>query len=280
MSGSAPQGFAAALPSDDAALLALAGSPGPPDPGRPLFGPGRWIRRVAEEPVLLFGGGRALLLEIAHPLVAAGVADHSNFRADPFGRLRRTLDALHAVVFGSRAEAVRAARDVERAHARVKGRLAVATARFPVGTSYSGRDPELVRWVWGTLVETAFVVYERFVAPLERDACEAFYADHRVVGRLFGVAPEQVPPDWQAFRRWFDETLESDVLEVTLQAREIGRAVFEPTAGTPQGNLARSITAALLPERFRQGFGLAWDASREARLETLVESVRRLRRSD
>lgn len=270
----------ASLPADDAELLALAGVPGPVDAERPLFGEDSWIRRVADEPVLLFGGGRALLLEIAHPLVAAGVAEHSSFRTDPFGRLRRTLDTLHAIVFGSRADAIRAARSVERAHVRVRGRLAVGTARFPEGTPYDGRDPDLVRWVWATLVDTAWVVYERFVAPLEPDAREAFYADHRVVGRLFGVPPERVPPDWAAFRTWFDATLESDVLEVTAIAREIGRAVFEPTAGTPQGRLARSITAALLPERLRRPFGLPWDESRAARIDALVESVRRLRRPD
>ncbi len=273
-----PSAPPAALPADDAELLALAGAPGPADPERPLFAPESWIRRVSEEPVLLFGGGRALLLEIAHPLVAAGVAEHSQFRTDPFGRLRRTLDALHAIVFGSRAAAVGAARSVERAHARVRGRLAEGTARFPAGTPYTGRDPELVRWVWATLVETAFVVYERFVAPLEPAACEAFYADHQVVGRLFGVPPERVPPDWGGFRGWFAGMLESDALEVTATARAIGRAVFEPTAGTPPGRLARSITAALLPERLRRAFELEWDAAREARLDALVASVRRLRR--
>lgn len=266
----------ATLPADDAELLALAGVRGP-DPARPLFGADSWIRRVAGEPVLLFGGGRALLLEIAHPLVAAGVADHSNFRRDPFGRLQRTLDVLSAIVFGSGADAARAARSVERAHARVQGRLEHGTRRFPPGTAYDGRDPDLVRWVWATLVDTAWVVYQRFVAPLDAEACEGFYADHRVVGRLFGVPPDRVPPDWCAFRTWFDAALESDVLEVTPVAREIGQAVFEPTGGTPQGRLARSITAGLLPERLRDAFGLPWDASRAEKLDALVASVRRLR---
>jgi uncharacterized protein (DUF2236 family) len=271
-------GAPAGLPKDDAELLARAGVDGAGGLDAPLFAEASWIRRVAGEPVLLFGGGRALLLEIAHPLVAAGVAEHSSFRSDPFGRLRRTLEVLQAITFGSRRDALGAARSVERAHARVRGRLGGATARFPAGTPYSGRDPELVRWVWATLVDTAWVVYERFVTPLAPDARDAFYAGHQVVGRLFGVPPEQVPPDWPAFRAWFDGVVASDALEVTPLAREIGRAVFEPTAGTPQGRLARSITAALLPERLREAFELPWDATRAARLDSLVASVQALRR--
>jgi uncharacterized protein (DUF2236 family) len=167
---------------------------------------------------------------------------------------------------------------VERAHLRVRGTLRHATARFPAGTAYDGRDPELMRWVWATLFDTALLVYERFVGPLEPAARDAFYADHRVVARLFGVPRDRIPADCDAFRSWFDSVLESDLLEVTPAAREIGRAVFQSSSGVPQGRIVRSITAGLLPDRLRRGFGLAWDASRAARLEALVESVRKLRR--
>jgi len=267
----------ARLPDDDAELLARAGVADASDPSRPLFAETRWIRRVSGEPVVLFGGGRALLLEIAHPLVAAGIAEHSEFRRDPFARLRRTLDVLSRIVFGTRAEAAAAAREVEAAHARVRGRLAEATARFPAGTGYDGRDPELVRWVWATLVDTSWAVYERFAGALDAAACQAFYADQSVVGRLFGAPADLLPPDWGAFRSWFDACVAGDELEVTPVAREISAAVFAATDGTPQGGVARGITTALLPERLRRDFGLAWDASREARIEALVDRVRRLR---
>ena len=159
-----------ALPLDDDALLALAGLGDPPPPEEGLFRRGCWLRRVSGEPVLLFGGGRALLLEIAHPLVAAGVAEHSSYRTDPFGRLQRTLEAMSAIVFRDRAAALAAARSVERAHQRVTGRLAAPAGRFAAGTPYSGRDPELMLWVWATLVDTALAVYERFVETLDVDA--------------------------------------------------------------------------------------------------------------
>ena len=134
------------LPHDDDALLALAGLEAPP-PELGLFRADSWLRRVSAESVLLLGGGRALLLEIAHPLVAAGVAEHSQFREDPLGRLQRTLDAMSTLAFRECAVALEAARRVERAHLRVRGRLARGAGRFPAGAPYDGRDPELMRWV-------------------------------------------------------------------------------------------------------------------------------------
>jgi uncharacterized protein (DUF2236 family) len=129
-----------ALPLDDDALLAFAGLCDPPPPEDGLFRRGCWLRRVSGEPVLLFGGGRALLLEIAHPLVAAGVAEHSSFRSDPFGRLQRTLEAISAIVFRDRAAALAAARSVERTIQRVTGRL-VARRPSPPDRRTAGAIP-------------------------------------------------------------------------------------------------------------------------------------------
>ena len=267
-----------ALPSEDDALLAFAGLSDPPPPEEGLFRRGCWLRRVSGEPVLLFGGGRALLLEIAHPLVAAGVAEHSSYRSDPFGRLQRTLEAMTAIVFRDRAAALAAARGVERAHQRVGGRLAAAAGRFAAGTPYSGRDPELMLWVWATLVDTAVAIYERFVDDLDADARRAYYADHRSVVRVLGVPDALVPPDWDAFRAWFDAVLESDTLAVTPAAREIAAGVLEPAAAISDARRLRLITTGLLPPRLREAFGLSWDEVSAARLEALSASVRGLRR--
>ncbi len=267
----------APLPDDDAELLALAGIGDPPAPEAGLFREGSWLRRVSGEPVLLFGGGRALLLEIAHPLVAAGVAGHSNFRADPFGRLQRTLDAMSAIAFRDRNSALTAARSVEAAHVRVQGRLAHAAGPFVAGTAYHGRDPDLMCWVWATLVDTAVVVYERFVATLTPLAREAYYRDQSAMARVLGVPADRVPADWTAFRAYFDALLDSDVLTVTPDARDIAEAVLHPPGAAQAGGLVRTITAGLLPPRLRQAFGLDWGPRREARLAALTESVRGLR---
>lgn len=263
------------LPADDAELLALA-RPGGLPPGGGLFAPECWIRRVSGQSAVLFGGGCALLLEIAHPLVAAGVAEHSDFRRDPFGRLRRTLDAMNAIAFGDARAAVAAARGIERAHGRVQGRLARTTGRFPAGTAYHGRDPELVRWVWATLADTALRVYERFVEPLPESARTAYHADHGAMARILGVPPELVPGDAAAFRAYFDAMLD-EALAVGDEAREIAKAVLEPPVGSDGARFLRAITTGLLPPALREAFGLGWDERKAERFEALTRSVRGLR---
>lgn len=265
------------LPCDDEELLALAGIRGPVPPEQGLFRADSWLRKVGAESVLLLGGGRALLLEIAHPLVAAGVALHSRFREDPLGRLQRTLDAMSAIAFRDRPAALEAARRVERAHARVRGRLAQPAGRFPAGTAYSGQDPELMLWVWATLVDTALVVTDRFVGPLAPEARESYYADQRVVARVLGIPAALLPADTAAFGAYFDGMLAGDALAVTSTAREIASAVLDPPVRLPAAGVARLVTAGLLPARLREAFGLRWDAARERRLAEICASARALR---
>ena len=265
------------LPRHDDELLALAGFDDLPRPQEGLFRRGSWLRRVSSESVVLLGGGRALLLEIAHPLVAEGVANHSRFREDPLGRLQRTLDALSAIAFRERAAALDAVRGVERAHAGVHGRLAAAAGRFAAGTVYDGRDPELMLWVWATLVDSALEITARFVAPLDGAALGAYYADQHRVARLLGIPAGLVPADAGAFRAWFEAMLAGDTLHVGDRAREIAAALLDPPRPLPGGSLFRFVTAGLLPPRLRDAFHLPWDEAREARLLALAQAARALR---
>jgi uncharacterized protein (DUF2236 family) len=262
---------------DDDALLARTGISPLPPAEEGLFRADGWLRRIHAEPALIFGGGRALLLEIAHPLVAAGVGEHSNFRSDPFGRLQRTLDAMRTIAYGDRAAALAAGRSVERAHGRVRGVLAADAGRYRAGTAYSGRDPDLVRWVWATLVDTAIQVYEIFVEPLSDAARESYYAEQCGIGRLLGVPAADVPKGHAAFRAWFDACVAGEELCVTPLSREIAAAVLAPPAGLADGGRVQLITAALLPERLRDDFGLKYGAEERARFDELLGSVRRLR---
>lgn len=267
----------ALLPRDDDALLGRTGIDPLPAASEGLFRNGGWLRRIHSESALIFGGGRALLLEVAHPLVAAGVAEHSSFRTDPLGRLQRTLQAMHAIAFGDRAAALAAARSVERAHARVRGMLAEDAGRYPAGTVYDGREAVLVIWVWATLVDTALCAYQAFVGPLAEEACESYYAEQRAIARLLGAPPDSLPQDYAAFRTWFDGCVDGDTLFVTPVAREIADAVLTPPPGLADAAQVRLITAALLPERLRDAFGLRFEAKQRARFDSLLRSVRSLR---
>src|SRR5205085_462622 len=148
-----------------------------------LFADDSITRRVNSEGVLGLGGGRALLMQLAHPAVAAGVADHSDFETDPFGRLRRTLEAETTLVFGTVEEAHATAARIRAVHERV------------TGPGYRAGDPDLLLWVHATLVDTALQLHSRFVRPLGRDEAEAYYQESTRLAELLGVPRDRQPDD-------------------------------------------------------------------------------------
>ncbi len=227
-----------------------------------LFAADSALRRVTGEGLLLLGGGRALLMQIAHPLVARGVAEHSVFGTDRRGRFLRTVRPMYAIAFGSEAQAREAVAHVRGRHAGV------------VGAGYRAEDPELLCWVLATLVDSSLVVHERFVAPLPAAEQERYYADMRAVGELLGARPEALPPDLGALRAYVDGMVAT--LEVTETAREIAHALFapQPLYPAPALLLARELSVGLLPPRLREGFGMPWGRRREAALAAAAATSR------
>jgi uncharacterized protein (DUF2236 family) len=243
------------------------------------FTPNDTVWRVGRELALMLGGGRALLLQVAHPLVAAGVAEHSDYRTDPWKRLEGTISSVHAVVFGTRAQADRAAARVRAMHGRVNGRLAEAMGPFPAGTPYSAVDPELLLWVHATLVDTALLVHSQWVRPLTAREQERYYEDMKTCGRLFGVPADVLPPTYADFRLYMDERLGSEEICVTEAAREIARDVLRPPmplALRPAVEIVNLVTASLMPPRLRRDYGLSWDPVRSIAVSASRESVRRI----
>jgi uncharacterized protein (DUF2236 family) len=220
-----------------------------------LFADDAVIRRVSSEAVLLLGGGRALLMQLAHPKVAAGVADHSGFEEDPFGRLRRTLEATYTIVFGSDDEADLVARKLWAIHEHVKG------------ADYHANDPELLMWVHATLVDTALRVHARFLRPLSGRDAARYYQDSVAVAEVLGVPRDMQPPDLVAFNRYMRQMVGS--LQVSDTARELADSVLHPRlpfVAEPGMALARELTTGLLPRPLRQQFGLGWDRNRKSAL--------------
>jgi len=279
------------LPPDDDALLTQAFPGARLSASTGLFDDDAPIRRWSRENAIVVGGGCALLLEVAHPLVAAGVARHSAFRRDPFGRLQRTLAAMSSIVFGSSAQAVAAARSVERAHAGVRGFLQAGegqptqptqpTQLGEAGRPYSGRDPALMLWVWATLAWTTVRVHERVLGSVRADERASFHADQAGVARLLGIPEPIIPVSPDGFDRYFDRVRRTQ-LYVTPEAREIADALFGAAgagARVPGFGLARALAASLLPAELRGPLGLAWSRSDEERLDRFARSTRGLRRS-
>jgi uncharacterized protein (DUF2236 family) len=246
-----------------APLLLGPGRPG--DPG--LFGPKSMLWRVARERLVLAGGPAALLLQLAHPLVAAGVADHSGFKHDPFGRLRATLDATLAISFGDKDQAVAAAARVRSAHRRVRGRLPAAVGPFPKGAPYDATDGPLAMWVHATLVEMALDTYDRLVRPLSVADRSVYFEEAKPFAELFGVTAGMMPETYEDFREYFRSMVDGPTLAVDARARDLGAAVLHPPLATvmkPAGRMVRAFTLGLLPDGLRAAYGLAWGARERA----------------
>ena len=235
-----------------------------------LFGPGSVAWRVDRELMVLAGGSCALLMQAAHPVVAAGVVEHSSYASDPLGRLTRTLTSSFEVVFGDRARADAAIRRVNAIHASVRGRLAD-------GASYSALDPEALLWVHATLVDTALRVYSRFVEPLSATDEQAYHEEAAEVAARLGVAPSDLPDHIGDLRAWMDGMVESGRVRVTPEARRIARTVLRPLPWVPGffWDAAHLVSLATLPDPLRRQYGLRWSASRERGIDRLASLSRR-----
>lgn len=216
-----------------------------------LFGPGSMMWKVNRESVLLLGGRAALLMQLAHPLVAAGVHDHSDFQSDPLGRLRRTLDVMLSITFGDVETATKMMERVNAVHSQVKGMA-------PDGRAYSAHDPHLAKWVFTTLVYTSAAVYEACFANLSDEESQQLYDESLVIARMFGISDEIMPRTRQELIAWMHRTIESDEIEVTPTARDLAGEVLRPIRIVPKrvAEASAVVTRGLLPPKIRDGYGL------------------------
>lgn len=223
--------------------------------------------RINREAVLLGSGPAALLLQIAHPHVAEGVAQHSDFAAAPFRRLEATVHTTMGLVFGDGQRAERAVRRLNGVHAGVRGEATDPVARDVVGHAYRALDPDLLLWVQATLIMTSVRAYGRWVAPLTPSELEHFWAEARSVGVRIGIPLSRSPADWPAFERYWAGMLAPDgPIQVTPTARGLAPMIVRPPIPLVPGpllDLAAMPGLALLPARIRGAFGLAWGPGRE-----------------
>lgn len=231
--------------------------------GEPFFARDASVRRVHREGVLLLGGGRALLMQIAYPAVAQGVAEHSRYQTDRTARLLRTLQGILALVYGTHEEASKAAAGINRIHGHVNGE------------DYTALDPKLLVWVLSTLIDTAVEMHERFLGPIEAAELSRYYEEMVALGGHLGIPAGAMPPDIDAMREYVDELCRT--LSVTPQARRIAEHLFLPLPGTgPAMALMRQCTAGVLHPHLRDGYGLTWGPAREAQLRVLQSLSRRV----
>jgi uncharacterized protein (DUF2236 family) len=245
--------------------------------GPGFFERGSKIWQINREMALLLAGGRALLMQLAHPKVTAGVAQHSRFQDDPVGRLYRTMSRMWSIVFDDRAQARAALRQVEMVHRTVRG-IVAADEPSHGGAAYSALDQELLLWVHATLIDSAMVAFDLFVAPLSAMDRKKYYDDSKKLAALFGIEEKSIPPSVEAFDTYMDHILASGQIIVGAEAKRLAHDVLYPRAWLlrPAAPGFRLVTGGLLPEKLRDGYGLQWNRTREKRLFRIARVIRLL----
>ncbi|GAB7052844.1 oxygenase MpaB family protein [Catenuloplanes indicus] len=223
-------------------------------------------------------GPSLLVLQVAHPVVGAGVLQHSNYRDEPWQRLVRTYLSLSTVIYGGQRGAEREAARLRRLHETIKG-------VDDQGRRYHALHPEAYLWVHATLVQGGVDAHRTFGHPLTDAQIAAYYADMRQVGLLLGLREHHLPADWASFRAYYDERVRHrlednravwDVIDSVRHLKKplavIPSFVWRPV-GAAAGRLAYLVLVGALPEVLRDRLGLTWSAAQERRLRRFATVV-------
>lgn len=219
------------------------------------------MREVVREGGLLLGGGRAILLQVAHPAVGRGVAEHSDFARRQLDRLRSTMTYVYTVTYGTPDERARITEQVTAIHRTVHG------------PGYDALDPQLQLWVAATLYETAALLYQRWFGRFSESASERIYQDYRILGTALQMPDELWPANRLEFREYWYHMI--DTLVVGQYGRRVCRDLLYPQQVPLRATapLNRLITVGLLPARIRRGYQLPWDAWRQRRFDWTMGTI-------
>lgn len=249
----------------EARLAWVAAQTGEPRAG--AFGPGSVSWQIDREWIVLLAGGRAALLQLAHPFVAHAVEEHSRTQVDPLGRFQRTFDNVHAMVFGDLEHALRSARRVRSIHERITGTLGEPCGAWPRGARYEANDAGALLWVYATLVESAALAHELFLRPLSAAELERYYRESWRFAALFGIPQDMIPGTWAEFTAYCERMWRSDQLVVSRPALRIRRFLFARPRGVRRRlfRWLEIMTAGLMPTELRAPFELRF-GPRERRI--------------
>lgn len=247
-------------------------------------GPGSVSWTVNREVLVVAGWGRAILLQLAHPLIAEGVANHSTFRVSlraSAGRLWSTIRAMLSLTFGSDDEAITIAAGINAIHDRVSGRLAAPAGALEAGARYDAHDPDLLRWVHVTLLDSIAVTHEHLVGPLTVDERDRYCAEAAIMEPLLDIPTGLLPRNAAHVDAAMREMLASGRLGISATSRTLARAILFPRGWRllwPVFRALQLITIGLLPPAIREGYGFAWTPRDAGALRRWTAAVRLLRR--
>ena len=223
----------------------------PADQG--LFGPGSIVWRVNRDRSFPLAGMRALMVQALHPLAMAGVAQHSDWRRDPFGRLAATSGYVLTVTYGDRAAAERAAARVREVHRHVRG--TDPETRLP----YAAEDPDLLLWVHAALVESIVTIVQRYGRGLDEAEADRYVSEMVPFAEIVGVPAAMVPTSVAALHEYLRSV---ELVQITPAARVAIAVVIDPPELDSQDtrdlwhDLAQ-VAIGTLPAWAREAYGFA-----------------------
>jgi uncharacterized protein (DUF2236 family) len=230
-----------------------------------IFGPGSISWKVNRESALFLAAGRAALLQLAHPWVAAAIAEHSTTLGDPIGRFHHTFRVMFTMVFGSLEQALAASRRLQRRHSSIRGKLPETVGHFAEGSPYEANEIAALRWVYATLVDSALVAHDLVLTPLSQPEREQYYRESKTMAALFGIPSNCLPLHWLDFKADFESTCESSLLAVSPDTRDMAHQLQRGAGSWLRPPFwYRALTTHLLPLRLRGEFQLPY-GNREER---------------
>jgi uncharacterized protein (DUF2236 family) len=197
--------------------------------------------------------------------VAAALDQHSNLRNDPLARFHNTFRVVFTMIFGTLDQALAASRHLYVLHTRIQGELPASAGAHPEGSHYEANEVKALLWVYATLVESALLAYDTVMPPLSAGERETYYSESRRMAALFGIPSDALPADWSAFAAYNHAMWQSETLGVNSLSREMAHRVLHGRGSwVPIPHWYRSLTAAWLPVRLRDGFALQFGQREEA----------------
>jgi uncharacterized protein (DUF2236 family) len=245
-------------------------------PAAGIFGPASMTWRMNREAILFLAAARALLLQLAHPWIAAAVDDHSGGLTDPIARFHRTFKVVFTMVFGSVDQAFAAARGLHRRHSVIRGVLPEAVGPFKAGSPYCANNISALRWVYATLSDSALVAHDLVLGTLGEAERARLYSESRLFAGMFGIPANLLPANYTGLTTYIQAMHDSDILTVSAAARHVAGQLFASggvRVRVPKTYLA--LTSGMLPERLRRDFGLSYAEADRRRGERALNWIRR-----
>jgi uncharacterized protein (DUF2236 family) len=242
-----------------------------------IFSSGSISWRINRESALFLGAGRAALLQLAHPWVAAALDQHSSLLTKPIARFHNTFRFVFTMIFGAAPQAFRTARSLYQMHTRITGALPCDVAGYPKGSPYEALQVPALLWVYATLIESAVIAYQCVLPPLRSDELAAYYAESKILAGLFGISPNSLPADWASFKAYVAQMCASEALGVSDRSRYMAQSIMSGAGSriyVPRWY--SSLTTEWLPPRFQEEFGFAFGIAEQTRSQKVQRLLRRV----